>query len=257
SAARLRKTWALDKINQTDIYNASGSEENYMAYTNLVYAQDWCLVASLVLDASKGYAGVAVNESALSGYAKGEIDSATNAMASAKSSDTDLQWHQDMAKADYNSGYYYAAVMDSQYVSSFLEADSDYQTMNKSELNASIQALYNEQFKSAWAKIYQTQGRYLFDAAGKDPAKAQTAYQILMLSKRLDTSFANAQAILLEKGKIAEPPVQAAQGIMDIIQAYGALIFAALVLIVASIAVFLGFGHYFSGNISKKRKGRR
>ncbi len=257
SAARLRKTWALDKINQTNIYNVSGSEENYMAYTNLVYAQDWCLVASLVLDASKGYAGVEVNESVLSGYAKGEIDSASNAMTSAKSTDTDLQWHLDMAKADYGSGYYYAAVMDSQYVSSFLEADSDYRTMNKSELNASIQALYKEQFKSAWAKIYQTQGRYLFDAAGKDPAKAQTAYQILMLSKRLDASFGYAQAMLLEKGKVAEPPVQAAQDIGAAIQAYGAQIFAVLVLIVASIAVFFGFRRYFSGNNASKRKGRR
>ncbi|MFA5105445.1 MAG: S16 family serine protease [Candidatus Micrarchaeia archaeon] len=260
SAGELRKTWALDKINTTSIGKATGSEENYLAYRDLVYAQNWCLVSRLVLGAASDYTGVAVNMSVLAPYAKANIDSAQNAIDALPVNDSDLQWHLDMAKNDFGRGEYYAAVIDSDYVSSFIQSDKDYIAMNKSLVGAEIGRLYNASFASAWAKIYQTQGRYLYDAAGMDPAKGMSAYKILKFAQSLDQSFAQAQSILLEKGKLEGAPAGAKSGGIEGIDAlmdqYGAQAFALAVLVAASIAALLGYRH-FSGAAQARKPGRR
>ncbi len=261
SAAQLRQSWAQDKINNTKLSKSSGSEENYILYRDLVYAQNWCMVARLVLEASTEYTGARINESVLSDYAKNEIDFADKILARLPQEDADLKWHLDMAKSDYANGKYYPAIMDSQYVSGFTEADNDYKSKNITEIGNELDYLYNATFTSAWAKIYQTQGRYLYDAAGKNPAKGMTAYKILKFSQRLDTSFKTAQSTLMEKGKVSELNGDSLDKgslgfISNIMQDYGAQAFAVAVLIIASALAIIGYYYFFAGKKSKKRKTR-
>ena len=208
-AAQIRQTWAQKMANETLATNVTTHEDEYLSYRNYLYAQDWCYISGKILEQSQRFSGESANQSALGQMAQGYISDATDSVGSLPDADSDLVWHLEAAKQSFGQGRYVAAIFDAVYVKQFSLASSNWDN-DSHAAGANAAKLNNENFASSWAKIYQTQGSYLYNSAQGSQRQMLAAYKILLFAKGIDTAYAQEKQIL-EAGAGAQSDAGAQQ----------------------------------------------
>ncbi len=177
-ASDLRRMWALDKIDSTDIAVNILLEERYAAYHELMYADAWCRVSGMFGDIASDFGGAELNESTWKGLAELKIAEAESTQHTPETAS-----RLAIAKKSYDNGYYGAAIYDAVYVISMDEVDLDLLLTTSDELEETTKQLSEEERTSVWGRIYHSQGFFFMN---ENSPSISTAYRLFIYSKNLD-----------------------------------------------------------------------
>ena len=190
----LRKLWAEDKVNSTDIQSSILIEEKYDVYNSLMYADAWCRVSEVLADAADDN-GTEINESAWKTLAEEKIEEA------------DFYPHSEetaprlkLARKSFSNGRYGAAIYDATYVIAMDEVEMEISTMSEQEINEIVERFSVEERTSLWGKIYHSQALFLIRQKNPNP---MGALRLFVYAQALDESaeeMRNSMKIM-EKGK--------------------------------------------------------
>jgi len=252
--ADLREIWAKRKLNETLAKGANSAEEEYVAYREMLFADGWCRVSSL-LDAQTG-TGKAINESVWKGLAEKKLTDAKALMDTREEPDSDVDWHYGVANEAYDSGKYGAAVFDAVYAYTMTKADEEFQNLNSTDINETLNELSEKKMGTLWGKIYQGQGRFLYTSAGYDPKGSATAYRILRFSDALENATDEMDSEIMKgsSGEGGTVPVPNS-GIDSEITPKLIVVFGASMLLLIVIGVYFAF-IMRGGTNATRRKGK-
>lgn len=195
--SELREGWAYLKLNETDIEKPMVSDEEYVAYNELMYAHAWCSVARELAAAAPG-GGNPVNESAWKALAEKKIAEAQEL----ERGGGDTRFKMDAALAAYERGRYGAAIYDALYV---MEMDRAAQEGGENAAEEAAQLL-NGTRTSLWGRIYQSQGAFL-----QQQGDVKGAWRILRFAKSLDAATAEMREAASADAAGSGRPVNGAQ----------------------------------------------
>lgn len=179
--ADLRKAWADQRISRLDINGRHLAEEEYFLYNQIMYADGWCMISTLLRDTAQGMDdSTGIDESLWKLEAQKRIID----VQKLNISDEDLLDHFETAKILFSDGKYGAAAFDATFVSSMYEAGNALATSASDVLlKSSVDKLKNTKRISLWGRIYQTQGAFLSQGSNSDFA---SAYKLLKYAENLD-----------------------------------------------------------------------
>lgn len=175
----LRKAWAVNRVNTTDISNSILIEEKYSKYNELMYADAWCRV-SMSLAENSPTGGDKINEDAWKELALEKISEAEEFPHT-----EDTARKLDLAKISYAEGRYGAAILDATYVISMDVVDLEMLEMDDDNLSRLVDEYSEEKRYSMWGKIYNSQALFLKRQNVPDYA---TAYRLFVYAEELDYS---------------------------------------------------------------------
>lgn len=184
----LRHSWALFRLNSTDIEAPELLEEKFIVYNDLMYADAWCIVSDS-LNSNAVSSGQEIDESAWKELAEQKIKEAS----AIENMDPANEEHIYSAEISYNQGKYGAAIYDSVYVISMERADLEMLNMTMDELKNQTDVLLKENRTSLWGVVYQGHGAYLAQVNSTG-----SAYAIITYARALD-------AVTQEMGDLAKP----------------------------------------------------
>jgi len=195
--ADLRKAWAQDKLQNTNISGDLLEDEKLVKFNELMYGVAWCNVAKgLTLAAPSG--GTPIDESAWRDFAAQKISEA-RALAPA---DQDVANRLDIAQGSYDNGRYGAAIYDAVYVIENVNTPA-----NASGEETSV--ILAENRTSLWGRIYQSHAAFLFTQN-----ETAVAYQTALFAKGLDEAAAK-MAGLMQPATVARNSKPAGEGAME------------------------------------------
>lgn len=174
--ADLRKAWALDKLNTTDITKPKLLEEKYLVYNDLMYADAWCIVSGS-LGQTAERSGEEINESAWKELAKKKMDEAEK-IENIQPANED---HLFSAEISYSKGKYGAALYDAVFAIEMEKANGEMLNMSTNQLDIEVKNMLAENRTSMWGSVYQSQGAYLANVSARG-----SAFSILRYAKGLD-----------------------------------------------------------------------
>lgn len=236
----LRKGWALDKLNSTDISEPLLTEEKYALYHELMYADAWCHVSKSLSDAA-GSEGAPVDEGIWKGLADEMFKTAEGLRHS-----PDTAHRLEMAKAAYARGDYGAAIFDAIFVMEMDTADADMELMTEEELTDGVDALRGAQRTSLWGMVYQAQGDYLAQQGA-----TATAYRILKLAEGLDT----ATAMMMVEMELREDEEEVGETNNELVTFFQLLIFIIFILLLTYVTLRKRAKGRSDGNNNKRSRG--
>lgn len=190
----LRRSWALQMLNDTDTAKPKLLEERYFAYNDLMYSDAWCIVSTSLSEAA-GASGTQINESRWKELAEQKLDEAWAIEDISLSSED----HIYSSELSFSEGKYGAAIYDAVYVIEMENAKIDLLDRSTEEIDDELDGMLNESRESLWGSVYQSQGAYLANTSSRD-----SAYNILRYAKGLDAVTAEMRSLAAPVKK-AEP----------------------------------------------------
>ncbi len=185
--ADVRKSWASNRLNSTDIAQADTLEAKYVSYNDLMYADAWCSVSGLLRDAA-GSEGTELDESAWKGIAAERLAEA----GKISGLDEDLQEHLDSARLSFDEGRYGAALFDCTYAIETSKADADMAATGPGVIQSEVQGMLAENRTSLWGSVYRSHAAWL--AAQNDTSLVPSAFSALRYARGLDAVVAQMAA---------------------------------------------------------------
>ncbi len=177
--SKLRESWALDQLADTDIADVMTEEEEYSLYYELMYADAWCHVSSS-LASKAGMEGKPINSSIWEELAEDYLEKAREAEHTPDTKD-----RLEIAEISFEEGRCGAAIFDSVFVERMDESTSDLENLQPEQLSSLVQELSEKERTSLWGQVYQSQGVFLMKVGNNE-----TAYKILRLAEGLDVASA-------------------------------------------------------------------
>jgi len=198
----LRKAWAEDNLEKSNLSEKHLVEEEQISYRDLVYAEAWCLAA-------KDFAEVA-NEKNTKTENPGIldesvfVDTATKYMEKANSTThgADTKRRFEIAKKLYDEGKYGAAIFDFAYVVSMDESTAELASMSDDEIKQRLQEMEQTSLGFMWPNIYKSQAVFL--ANGENPNYG-AAFSLFVFSEELDKALKEMAAAENAKASAARP----------------------------------------------------
>jgi hypothetical protein len=178
----LRGQWASDRIRNTDIESPMLAEEKFVKYNELAYGQAWCHVASSLLSAAPS-GGEGIDESQWEPVARRMLAEARELEVTGE-----LASRLAIAENSYGKGLYGAAIFDSVFVITSMEA----QKSNDTE--AEIERLFAEERTTLWGQVYQSHAAFLYELN-----ETNTAYRTLLLAEGLEYAALEMSTVPEEK----------------------------------------------------------
>ncbi len=157
--ADLRKAWATQRIEATDINAAQLAEEKYFIYNQLMYADAWCVISSLLAKTGLGIeGGEQIDETSWKHSAQKKI----LGLEKLNVTNEDILDHIDSAKISFKAGNYGAAAFDATFAESMYESDNAISSASSELLvTSTVNRLKNEKRSSLWGNIYQSQAVFI------------------------------------------------------------------------------------------------
>ncbi len=178
----LRKAWANDKLNSTDIQDSILIEEKYITYNLLMYSDAWCRVSQMLADAAgNAEGGGAVDESSWKELADEKLYEADSYQHS-----EDTASRMRIARKSYSQGLYGAAILDATYVIAMDSADFNLLLISDDEIESAVSSFSRERRTSLWGRVYQSQALFLMRQKESNPA---AAYRLFIYAEELDRSI--------------------------------------------------------------------
>ncbi|MBS3068199.1 hypothetical protein J4450_05825 [Candidatus Micrarchaeota archaeon] len=177
--ADLRKSWATQRIGATDVSAAQLAEEKYFIYNQLMYADAWCVISSLLVKTGLSIEqGEQIDETSWKHMAQKKLLE----LEKLNITNEDILDHIDSAKISFKAGNYGAAAFDATFAESMYASDNAINSASSELLvTSTVNRLKNEKRSSLWGKIYQSQAVFISrtgDNAG--------AYRLLKYADDLD-----------------------------------------------------------------------
>jgi len=232
----LRKAWAEDRLNSTNIYDSILVEEKYTIYNALMYSDAWCRVSQTLAEAAED-TGTEINESAWKELAEERI---TYAESLQHSDETRAKLK--LARKEYSQGLYGAAILDATYAIGMDRADTDLLLLSEEEILDRVSEYLEEERSSLWGKVYQSQAVFLTEQ--KNPNHI-AAYRLFVYARELDYSTGQMENSM----KLVNEPESADLGLAELILIF--LLFSFVLLFI--LPKMMKRRSY--GNSSKKRRG--
>jgi len=178
----LRKAWAEEKLNSSDIREEHLIEEEYSYYHEIMYADAWCRAAKALSEVAFTHTdGEILDESSLKELAEEYLDTANMTKHNAET-----QRRFNIALSLYNEGKYAASIFDSIYVASMDLSELELSDMEEEEIEDAVDEMFLIEPESLWGNIYRSQAAYLIE---QDNPEYETAYSLLLFSAYLDEAI--------------------------------------------------------------------
>ncbi|MFH1221855.1 MAG: S16 family serine protease [Candidatus Micrarchaeota archaeon] len=214
--ADLRKAWAEDQMNSTQLKPAHLTEEEYVYFHEITFADAWCLAAKdFAAAAGNGKEGKPIDEQRLQQAAADYLAAANRTVH-----DEDTKQRFKIAQQLYDQGRYGASMFDSSYVMAMDLAAANFSSMSKEEQNATVQLLQKKR-TSLWANVYASQAIFM---AKKSEPDYKTAYSLLLLADNLD----QAAATIKQAAEVPEAPVQPQNDLFELFSSFSTAIYLAI-----------------------------
>jgi predicted S18 family serine protease len=210
----LRVAWAEERLRSTDVTDDFLTDESYVVYNELMYAQAWCIVAQELAGAAPP-GGNAINETAWKGLAEAKIKEAR----SLDVADADSLSRLNSAQDSFSRGRYGAAIFDSVYVIENERSDNGTSVLGEAR-------------KSLWGKIYQSHAVFL-----SQQNQSAAALRTARLAAALDRAAEDMrQAMVITVEGTVQPPAEKPPedyGILYI--AAGSIVFLLVIVVILLI----------------------
>jgi len=195
----LRKAWAEEKLNSSEIRDEHLIEEEYTYYHEIMYADAWCRASGALSEVAFTHKGGHVlNESSLKQLAEDYLDT-----ANITKHNPETQRRFNIALSLYEEGKYSASIFDAVYVASMDLGELELSDMEEEEIEDAVHEMLLMEPESLWANIYRSQAVYLIE---KDTPEYETAYSLLLFSAYLDEAVSLMQT---EMQPVSEEPAEA------------------------------------------------
>ncbi|MBI5051274.1 hypothetical protein HZC08_00800, partial [Candidatus Micrarchaeota archaeon] len=232
--ADLREEWAKQRLQKVENSDSHLTEEKYILFNDLMYADAWCRVAKeLRTNADQRY-----NENVDEGKWKEMAESRIRQAQAINTTNQD--WRERIANAEnlYANGKYGASIYEATFAIDMVTSDL---IATNSDVESRVNELANGKRTSLWGKVYQTQGVYL-----QRQGDLVNAYRILKYAESLDLSNQEMNALLQEKDSV-EPD----QGPINDVNVLTIVLLGLTVLVIALLVIVI------TGRMKKieKKKG--
>jgi len=200
----LRAVWArqkLVKVREMEL-NISNQEAMLYVYREALYAMGWCDVAKELYSAAERVGGEGIDEGLLRGFAESKVREAKEAYASAPGIGSDTETHLNGAEYALNSSFYVAAVLDSNYVLGFAEAER-FSGMSEAEVFGRAERLSSTQGKRMWPALFYAHSRFYWDTQG--PAGVGSVLRLGSMAEKMDEDLERVDYLLRHPENAPQP----------------------------------------------------
>lgn len=188
----LRKAWADEKLNSTEISDEHLIEEEYSYFHEIMYADAWCRASKGLAEVGMDFGGKAVNEAGWKEIAENYINT-----ANITKHNPDTQRRFDIAQSLFEEGKYGAAIFDSVYVASMDLSELELSEMeDDDDVETAVNEMLLVETSSLWSNIYKSQAVYLIE---KEQPEYGTAYSLLLFSIYLDEAVGIMESNMVEE----------------------------------------------------------
>jgi hypothetical protein len=213
----LREAWALERLKRTDVTKEVLTDESYVVYNELMYAQAWCLVAQ-GLESAAPSGGSGIDERVWQAMAERKMNEAKDLHPADKETLSKLNSAQD----SFSKGRYGAAIFDALYV-----IDNELAPENNS-------SALNETRDSLWGRIYQSHAVFL-SSQNQSAAAEKTARFARTLDRAVNEMRSLTETEMAEQKPSPEPEETGADtGILYL--AAAAIAFLLIIVVILLIA---------------------
>ncbi len=172
----LRRAWAQDKLDKTDIRSETFLyEEQFIKYNELMYADAWCNVAK-GLTAATTSSGQTIDEKEWKELAEETIQRAKFVGTTTPETQSRLV----IAENLYISGKYGAAIYDATYVITMEQTTQELSISNLTIQNE-VTEMVAKKPTALWATVYHSHGSFLYEIN-----QTEAAYKTLRFAHALD-----------------------------------------------------------------------
>ena len=159
-----RLAWSRKKLEDIKELNYSDDEETTLfVFKELLTAETWCKMSHEMFSTADKIAGTPVDESRLRYLASSRIAEGDERIKSFAGMDLgDAGWRFDAAKEEFDNGRYAAAIFDSDYLISTIEAVNQ---TNGFEGYASSEFNNPQSWAGMWAALYENHAKYVYEVS--------------------------------------------------------------------------------------------
>lgn len=182
----LRREWSTQKLSNSDVSKPHLTEEKYVIFNDLMYADTWCFISDKMIKYSDQSEAEVVDESKWKDLASSKIREVELLNS------TSSEWIERLnnAKSLFKQGKYGASIYDAVFAEGMITADL---SIENSNIDSKNEELSKSKRSSYWGRVYQTQGVYLYLQGDK-----VGAYRVLKYAQSLDVVDAEMQTLLKE-----------------------------------------------------------
>lgn len=171
SGAQQRQAWALQKLDSLSSKNTTLVEEKYAYLYDLGYVFGWCDVAKSLLSKASPSSSDSFDDSRFASRVDDLLDETQSEVSSSSWND-----YLDSARISKSKKHYVAALYDLTFAKTMDQVDKDLLAMSSSDVENSARSSTTYAPKSLFAKVYFSQGKYLYEQKDFNGAYRMFAY---------------------------------------------------------------------------------